>query len=46
MTVKDDEMSVPAWATDPESLLITEAEYEALPEPMKLDVPFEQRERV
>lgn len=25
-------MSLPAWATDPSSLLITEAEYEALPE--------------
>jgi Uma2 family endonuclease len=31
MTEKDDEMSMPAWATDPSSLLITEAEYEALP---------------
>ena len=31
MTEKDDEMSMPAWATDPSSMLVTEAEYEALP---------------
>src|SRR5712691_9611811 len=30
-TVKDNEMGMPAWATDPSSMLITEAEYEALP---------------
>jgi Uma2 family endonuclease len=30
--MKDNEMSMPAWASDPDSLLITEAEYEALPD--------------
>jgi Uma2 family endonuclease len=39
MTEKDNEMSMPAWAADPSGMLITEAEYEALPaEPWSDDV--------
>jgi hypothetical protein len=49
MTVEDDEMSMPAWATDLESLLITVHRLSlttAPPEGMQLDVPFQQPEQV
>jgi hypothetical protein len=39
MTEKDDEMSLPAWATDP-------ASRPGLPEGMKLDVSFQRLEQV